>query len=486
MEPTVDLSHTRTPLKNDREAIVKQITSMTRCDDLKVETIDDALTYLYVNTIVDESRLFEELAPKFEQLLKHHKHWRRILTRGTKKQFLEEALTDLMQGSVIIGHKKWDGFVIAIPLAEFKGRSVEQPVLERVLFGPKDSFTEDLESNISLVRRNNKHVNLTVKYFTVGERSKNKVAVIYYNDIANPKFVEKIERRIKEIHIDRVIGQKDLMELIIGKNQTVFPLYELVEQPARTTQFLNSGRVLLLIDGIPFGAMVPMVFLNLFVASEYFTQGNIIALFIRFIRTIAAFLSVVCSFVLRGAHRFEHDRAADGARHLDRQRQGVDSVSDFRGNHRPFFLLDIFLESTSYVPGNIGSALNIVGSLVIGQAAAQVNLVSDMSIIIIAVTAIGTYLTLYQLSYALRLWKYPMVFAAAFLGFYGIVCISVIMFAHLCSLKSLGVPYMSPLAPLRLGDLFRDFLKHRDISEEIYRKKYFRPLDERRQAGDEN
>lgn len=145
MEPTVDLSHTRTPLKNDREAIVKQITSMTSCDDLKVETIDDALTYLYVNTIVDESRLFEELAPKFEQLLKHHKHWRRILTRGTKKQFLEEALTDLMQGSVIISHKKWDGFVIAIPLAEFKSRSVEQPVLERVLFGPKDSFTEDLE-----------------------------------------------------------------------------------------------------------------------------------------------------------------------------------------------------------------------------------------------------------------------------------------------------------------------------------------------------
>lgn len=486
MEPTVDLSHTRTPLKNDREAIVKQITSMTSCDDLKVETIDDALTYLYVNTIVDESRLFEELAPKFEQLLKHHKHWRRILTRGTKKQFLEEALTDLMQGSVIISHKKWDGFVIAIPLAEFKSRSVEQPLLERVLFGPKDSFTEDLESNISLVRRNNKHVNLTVKYFTVGERSKNKVAVIYYNDIANPKFVEKIERRIKEIHIDRVIGQKDLMELIIGKNQTVFPLYELVEQPARTTHFLNSGRVLLLIDGIPFGAMVPMVFLNLFVASEYFTQGNIIALFIRFIRTIAAFLALyVPSFYV----------ALIGLNTTVLPTElGILIASDRASIPYPifveiivlFFVLDIFLESTSYVPGNIGSALNIVGSLVIGQAAAQVNLVSDMSIIIIAVTAIGTYLTLYQLSYALRLWKYPMVFAAAFLGFYGIVCISVIMFAHLCSLKSFGVPYMSPLAPLRLGDLFRDFLKHRDISEEIYRKKYFRPLDERRQAGDEN
>lgn len=486
MKATVDLSNSRTPLKTDFEQMVKQLTSYTSCDDLKIETIDSTITYLYINTIVDESRLFEELSPKLQQLLKEHKHWQRILTRGKKNTIVEEVLTDLMQGNVIICHKKWEGFIISISLADFKKRSIEQPVLERVLFGPKDSFNEDLESNISLVRRNNKHVNLVVKYFTVGERTKNKVALIYYNDIANPAIVEKIEKRIKEIHIDRVIGQKDLMELIIGKNQTVFPLYELVEQPARTTHFLNNGRVLLLIDGIPFGAMVPMIFLNFFIASEYFTQGNIIAVFIRFIRTLAAFLALfVPSFYV----------AIIGLNTTVLPTElGILIASDRASIPYPifieiivlFFVLDMFLESTSYVPGNIGSALNIVGSLVIGQAAAQVNLVSEMSIIIIAITAIGTYLTLYQLSYALRLWKYPMVFAAAFLGFYGIVCCAIIMFVHLCSLKSFGVSYMSPLAPLRIRDLFNDFLKLKDINDIEYRIKYFKPIDHRRQAGDEN
>lgn len=486
MQSTVDLSHRQTPLKYEYEQTVKQILAYMSCDDLKVETMESTLTFMYVSTIVDESRLFEELAPKLQQLLKDYKHWKLVLTRGNKKEIVEDVLSDIMEGNVVIFHKKWEGYVISVPLANFEKRAIEQPVLEKVLFGPKDSFNEDLESNISLVRRNNKHVNLTVKYYTVGERSKNKVALIYYNDVANPKFVEKIEQKIKEIEIDRVIGQKDLMELIIGKNQTVFPLYELVEQPARTTHFLNNGRILLLIDGIPFGAMLPMIFINLFVASEYFTQGNIIAVFIRLIRTFAAFLALyVPSFYV----------AIIGLNTTVLPTElGILIASDRASIPYPifveiivlFFVLDMFLESTSYVPGNIGSALNIVGSLVIGQAAAQVNLVSDMSIIIIAVTAIGSYLTLYQLSYALRLWKYPMVFGAAMLGFYGIVCCSIIMFAHLCSIKSLGVPYMSPLAPLRIRDLFSDFFAYKDISELEYRKNHFEPIDQRRQAGDKN
>ena len=486
MESTVDLSNERTPLKTEYDPMVKQITSFLNGDDLKVESIESTITYMYISTIVDESRLFEELSPKLQQLVKDYKHWQRVLTRGEKKEIVEEVLTDIMQGNVVICHSKWDGFIISISLADFKKRAIEQPVLEKVLFGPKDSFNEDLETNISLIRRNNKHVNLAVQYYTVGERTKNKIALIYYNDIANPKIVEKIEKRIKEIHIDRVIGQKDLMELIIGKNQTVFPLYELVEQPVRTTHFLNNGRILLLIDGIPFGAMVPMIFLNLFIASEYFTQGNIIPVFIRLIRTLAAFLALfVPAFYV----------AIIGLNTTVLPTElGILIASDRASIPYPiiveiivlFFVLDMFLESTSYVPGNIGSALNIVGSLVIGQAAAQVNLVSDMSIIVIAVTAIGTYLTLYQLSYALRLWKYPMVLGAAFLGFYGIVCCSVIMFVHLCSLKSLGVSYMSPLAPLRIRDLFSDFFAYKDISDVEYRKKYFKPIDQRRQAGDEN
>lgn len=482
---TVDLSNNNTPLPSNFDQMIERILSLVSSDDLQIIHIETAkLTYFYLDTIVDSLRLHKEVISQFEQLEGNPENWKILYPNGEIRQQLEEVLVDLMQGHVIIAHQTWKGQMVSISVADFKKRAVEQPQLDAPLLGPKDSFNEDLNTNISLLRRFNKDVNLTVTYFTVGERSKNKVALVYYRDVVNPEWVDEIAENIKKIHIDRIIGHKTLMELIIGRNQTVFPLYEMTEVPARTTHFLNEGRIAIFLDGSPFASLLPTVFLNMFFAGEYLTQGNIIALFVRSLRVIAALLALFSPALYIALVAVNTG--------IVPSELGILIASDRAAIPYPvvieilvlFIILDIFIESTSFVPGPIGSALNIVGSLIIGQAAAQAGLVSLASIIIAAVTAIGTFLTLYQFTYALRIWKYPMILSAALLGVYGIVCCTIVMTGHLCKLKSLGVPYMSPISPLRLHDVFGGLIPNKDISEMRYRPQMWETPDKKRQEGD--
>lgn len=483
---TIDLSKKKTPLATEYDTLLQQIQSLFSADDLQVITLDDTVSYLFIETIVDMKRLYNEVIEPLQTFKKKPKEWKALFTNGKEVKELERVATNLMNGHVVLVHRKLSGRVISFSIAEFKARAVENPQLERILFGPKDSFVEDIDTNISLLRRHNKDVNLTITYYTIGERSKTKVALIYFRDIANPTWVKQIEKTLKQIHIDKVMSQKELLELIIGRNQTVFPLYELIENPTRASHFLHTGRILLLIDGTPFGAMVPMLFLSMFYASEFFTQGNVIAILVRLLRFFAAGLALLLPafyVALVGVNTGVVPTELGALIAGDRTSIPYPIVVEILAL---FLILDIFLESTAYVPGNIGAALNIVGSLVIGQAAAQANLVSNVSIIIIAITAIGTYLTLHQLSYALRFWKYPLVIAAALLGFYGIICCLIVMIGHLCHLTSLGVPYMSPLAPLRVKDLFHLFFPVKDISKRRERSKMWQTQDRYYQSGDGN
>lgn len=482
---TLDLSLSREPLPSHFDQLIEGISASVTSDDLRAIRIASAdLAYFYIETIVELKRLHEEIVPQFERFAASPDQWQAWFGRGKICEKFSDALAELMQGSVLIAHRKLEGKVIAIPLPGFKSRMIETPKIEKILLGAKESYVEDLDTNVSMLRRWVKDVNLTVNYFTAGERSRSKVALVYYRDVVKPEWVEEITENLKKINIDRVIGHKDLMELIIGRNQSVFPLYELTEVPIRTAFFLSEGRIAILLEGSPFAAILPTVLVNMLQAAEYLTQGSIIPLFVRVIRLMSAILALYSPAIFVALVSVNTG--------IIPSELGFTIASDRAGIPYPvvvealalFITLDIFLESTSFVPGVIGPALNIVGSLVIGQAAAQANLVSQTSIIFAAITAIGTFLSMFQMTYALRIWKYPLLIAASFLGVYGIIAVTVVMVGHLSKLKSLGVPYLSPLAPLRLKDLMRGFLIGKDVSEDQQRMQMWETIDVKKQGTD--
>ena len=103
----------------------------------------------------------------------------------------------------------------------------------------------------------------------------------------------------------------------------------------------------------------------------------------------------------------------------------------------------------------VGAAINIVGALILGQAAVQAGLVSPAMVIVIGATAISNFAlgSGYELASSLRLIRVVFLIFGAVLGLYGIALVFLALLVHLAGLRSFGVPYLAPLAPMRPREL---------------------------------
>ncbi|MET1031032.1 spore germination protein, partial [Domibacillus tundrae] len=119
---------------------------------------------------------------------------------------------------------------------------------------------------------------------------------------------------------------------------------------------------------------------------------------------------------------------------------------------------EILREAGLRLPKAIGATVSIVGGLVVGQAAVQAGIVSPAMLIVVAITAIASFATpSYAVAISARLVRFFFMVSAATFGFYGMFLAFIMLVVHLCSLRSFGVPYMSPLSPFiseEMGDTF--------------------------------
>ena len=116
--------------------------------------------------------------------------------------------------------------------------------------------------------------------------------------------------------------------------------------------------------------------------------------------------------------------------------------------------IELIREAGIRLPSAIGPTISIVGGLVIGDAIVKAGLVSNPMIVVVAMTAIACYVVpSNEMSSAIRLLRFPMMIAAAILGFAGIVFGLMALLIHLCKLESFGSAYFAPIAPFRWKDL---------------------------------
>lgn len=485
--PTISLEDVHKPLDIEPVLAKRQIMNYLTTDDLESFSIsEDQIVCLYLNTIIDEKRFHEEIASFLPDIIESTENWPKLFPTGKSVASLDQAISDLLHGSVLILHVNLQGSAISIPLKHIKLRSITEPKLERIVVGPKESFIENIQTNIGLLRRWVKDPNLAIRYYQAGQRSKTRIAVCFMRDIANPDWVKEIETAISKIDIDIITAHKDLLDLIIGRNQTPFPLYQLTEIPARCQAEMVNGRIILFVDGAPYAILLPSPLLSMFREAEYLLHSGVIQVFVRGLRILAAFISMYAAAFYVALVSVNTSIIPVHFNMTIAMDQRALPYSNLVEVLVMLIVLDIFIEGTTYVPGDIGSALNIVGSLIIGQMAAQAGIISSMMVIVSSITGIGTYLSSYQLSYAIRLWKYLFVLSAAVFGIYGIVTCMVVQLAHLSGLKSLGVPYLSPLGPFRWNEIVNGGLVDRDTGTIQKRSRLFSPMDRTKQKGDPN
>lgn len=364
----------------------------------------------------------------------------------------EALYNSLLSGDAII---LFDGSIkaMAVSAQGWQNRGVTEPSAESVVRGPREAFTETLRTNTSLIRRKIKDPNLWMETRQIGRVTKTDVAFMYIKGIVNDKVVEEVRERLDRIDIDGILESGYIEEMIQDDVFTPFPTVYNTERPDVIAAELLEGKVAILVDGTPFVLVVPALFVSFLHASEdYYHRADVSSL-IRILRYIGIFIALFGPSLYVAITTFHQEMLPTQLLvSLASQREGVPFPAFFEAIMMEV-AFEILREAGLRMPRTIGPAVSIVGTLVIGQAAVDAGIISAAMVIVVSTTAISSFVfPSYSLANSIRILRFPFIILAATFGLFGVIMGTIAMLLHLCSLRSFGVPYMSPFAPMILPD----------------------------------
>ncbi|MBU3143168.1 spore germination protein [Clostridium sp. CF012] len=360
-------------------------------------------------------------------------------------------------------------------------RGVGDPSGETVIRGARDGFTETVRFNTALIRRRIRDTRLRVKPKAIGARSKTDVAIMYIEDIVNKKVLEELQRRVDKINIDAVFDSAYIEQLIEDNRYSPFPQIQSTERPDVVAAALYEGRIAMVVDNSPFVIIVPATLPNLFQSPDDYYQRWMHGSIIRFIRMISIIISLTAPALYVAITSFNPEIIPTKLAYaIAASKEGVPFPAFVEAIIMELFLA-LLMEAVVRLPRPIGATIGIVGGLVIGQAAVSAGIVSPIMIIIVAITAITTFVTPnYEVTAAFRLVRFLLIIASAIIGLYGIVIGLIILLIHLVRMKSFGIPYLAPAVDTNILDL-KDMYIRAPIQNLKERPKYMKTGDKIRQ-----
>ena len=371
---------------------------------------------------------------------------------------MREAVNAILSGDSVIFFGNLTEAII-IGARGWASRGVTEPITESIVKGPREGFSETLRTNTSLLRRKIKHPSLRIVSLKLGELTNTDLVVTYIEKIASPDIVSEVFRRLGTIKMDSMLGNGYIEEMIEDNPYSPFPQISFTERPDVLAGKLLEGKVGIIVDGTPIVLVVPAVLSQFLNVNEDYYQRAMVAILARFVRYLGAFVAIVAPSIYISVTTFHQEIIPTGLLlSISAGRQGVPFPALLEALTMTV-VLEILQEAGLRLPKPIGSTIGIVGALIIGDAAVKAGLVSPLMVIIIGLTAVASYaIPTFDLSLAVRLIRFPLMILAGVLGFFGVSVGLYVILIHLLGLRSFGVPYLSPLAPLRIRALLQDTL----------------------------
>lgn len=383
----------------------------------------------------------------------------------------KEILMGIYDGSCAIlidGIKE----AMVIKVRESKGRPVTEPVVEVSAIGPQEGFVEDINLNLTLIRKRIKTSKLKIERRIVGRVCKSTIVYAYLDGTIKQNLVDEMKERISRIDTDGIIDLGHLRRFVNENKYTPFPQEIMTERPDRCVNYLMEGRIVVLIDGSPFALIYPTVFIDILKTADEAYTHPYQSTFLRILRVMSLFLSTLGSAFYIALTVFNPGMIPT---------QLLITIVSSRANI-PFpaileallmeLTFELLREANIRIPKPIGPSISIVGGLVIGQSVVDAGIASQAMIIVVAITSISSFAVPgYTTNATLRFLRFPFMIAASYLGIYGIISLFVLVLTHMASLRSLGIPYFSPLAPLKFRDIWNTLL-HGPATSQIYRPSF--------------
>lgn len=389
-----------------------------------------------------------------------------------------QAVEKVLMGNVVIimsGEKN----MLAVDILKYPARIPSEPPTSSVIQGPREGFTEDIRTNITLIRRRFYNKNLVLTDLFVGKYSNTRITVAYLNGVANKKVVKEIVDKLNAIDVDGIIDSHYIIKYLEKYPRSLFKQVGSMEKPDIIAAKMLEGRVAIIIDGSPIVLTLPFLFFEEVQASNDYYNSYIYASFIRIVRLLAIMIAVVVPgtyIALRVYHQ-----------NIIPIKFLITITNTTKGlPFTPFLemlfislLFQILYEVSLRLPSYLGLATSIVGALILGDTGVKAGLISPPAVIVVALAKIALY-TVPEQAYQLTILQYLFLFIGGSLGIIGIVGLLVYLVLYLASLDSYGAPYLAPYAPRVYSDL-NDGVFMEPTNNMKYRPQSFKTYNKKRQ-----
>jgi len=371
-----------------------------------------------------------------------------IETNDAKKLIsIKKVIAEMLKGNTALYIDGLD-YILTCESIGYDKRSVESPKTEGIVKGPQEGFSENLRTNISLIRRIIRNKDLVTEFFEVGEKSSTTCAVIYLQDIINPAILDEVRRRLTGIKTDFMVSSGMLEQFIEDSPFSIIPTTLSTERPDRAASHIFEGKAVIIMDGTPFAIIAPVTLNDMMHSPEdasikwQYTTG------LRLIRFLALVIATLLPALYIAITTFHREMIpTDLLIAIAKAKENVPfpTIVEVLLMELGF---ELIREAGIRIPGIIGNTLGIIGALILGEAAVSANIVSPILIIIVAATGLSNFaIPNYSLAFGVRISRFYFILAGVTLGFYGLALALTGYILMLVNLKSFGIPFMSIVAP---------------------------------------
>ncbi len=374
--------------------------------------------------------------------------------------YLEEVTSFIMSGFACIlvdGYSQ--GLVIGVQ--GFSFRSVSEPETEVVQRGSREGFVEPLRINMSLVRRRLKNTNLKFETMTIGSVSRTDICLCYLTDTVSSDILNELKKRLGKVNLDTLFASGYLVSYLDDNgDRPLFSGVGVTERPDTACAKICEGRIIILVDGTPSALVVPHLMVENFQTLDDYSNRPYFATMTRWLKYIAFAISVLLPGFYVAIATFNPEFFPSQL--LTKVATSISKTpfSVFAEVLLFTFIYEIMREAGLRLPKTLGHAVSIIGGLVIGETAVNSGLIGAPTLMIVALTAICSYV-IPDLYASIALLRFMFIIVGGIWGVWGVILLLCAVIINVCSKDSFGVPFSSPIAPLSLFGL-RDVLVRAD------------------------
>ena len=429
--------------------------------------------FIYLKSITDNlifSQAIFEPVSNFDGQINFEILEQIVKANDVSKVEEKEIIDKILKGSVVVMVSNSEEF-LAIDILNYNTRAPSEPPTSPVIMGPREGFTEDLKTNMTLIRRRFYSDQLVFEEATVGDTTKTQVVIAYLDGIADEKIVKEIKKKISKIKIDGVVDSYYLLSLLASRPNSVLKQVGCAEKPDIIAAKMLEGRVAIIVDNSPIVLTIPFVFLEDLQNSNDYYINYIYSTFIRFIRLMGIFISVLGPGAYIALQLFHYNILP--IKYLITIAHTTQQVPFTPFIEILFILLlfQILYEVSLRLPSYLGLATSIVGALILGDTGVKAGLISPPTVIVVAIAKIALY-TVPEQSAQVNIFQFVFLVLGAAVGLLGLIGGCIYLLAYANSIENYGAPYLAPFSPFILSDN-KDGLFKVPLSEMTERPKSF-------------